>query len=467
MANHNIRIKLGVALALTGVLLECGCASYLARRHLENVAKGWCETIRASQVIPVYPLTEDVVPGDVFLVQTTIESQAKVYQEKGFLSLDDHRTRLKGIQYTNMYFDGYWLDEFGKTPHTISNLAGAGPVTNAEGTNSRLTQVIAPRAAFPTYTFSAASGGGLSLAIPVHGVPVGLNYLRTDKVNGSVTIADAKTYAADEQQLYKLLTAWTEMPDVRQTLSETVRKSGGKPVFLRTVSRVYLTGSVIVSLTRSDSTGAGLKAGNAPKVSLTDTNGNLNTNYQSVVTALNAQGNAVTTMSQAGGAVQYVRVSDSSVTMAEAFDRPLVIGYLGFDAPVYSGGDIGVPIPTFEHLNGRISSRPTPVGVLTIEEAEFKVDQDLLDALAKTNPEKAMKVMGTVLDRMSGVEFKDARLAYGMTRKAKNKGDKQKAFRTLVRTFKAGTIAYVSLGGGSGERYTRYQEAFARACEEH
>src|SRR5579883_2806353 len=172
---------------LAALLLLSGCASNLAHHQLEQVAKGWCETIRASQVIPVYPLTEDLVPGDVFLVQTTIESQAKVYQEKGFLALDDHQTRLNGIVYSTMYFDGYWKDEFGKTPHSLTNLPDAGPMTNATQTNSRLVQVIAPRVAFPSYTFSATSGGGLGLAIPVHGVPVGLNFLRTDKVNGSVT----------------------------------------------------------------------------------------------------------------------------------------------------------------------------------------------------------------------------------------------------------------------------------------
>jgi len=57
-------------------LAAAGCATHDARKHLEGVAKGWCETIRASQIIPVYPLTQDLTVGDVFLVQTLIFKQS-------------------------------------------------------------------------------------------------------------------------------------------------------------------------------------------------------------------------------------------------------------------------------------------------------------------------------------------------------------------------------------------------------
>jgi hypothetical protein len=58
------------------------------------VAKDWCETIRAAQVIPVFPLTEDMQPGDVFMVRKPLGEQEKEFREKGFLALDDHRVRL-------------------------------------------------------------------------------------------------------------------------------------------------------------------------------------------------------------------------------------------------------------------------------------------------------------------------------------------------------------------------------------
>jgi hypothetical protein len=57
------------ALALMACLLG-GCAS--AERQVQQAAKDWCMTIRGSQVIPVYPLTEDIQPGDIFLVQVPI-----------------------------------------------------------------------------------------------------------------------------------------------------------------------------------------------------------------------------------------------------------------------------------------------------------------------------------------------------------------------------------------------------------
>ena len=37
------------------------------QRALERVARDWCLTIRASQIIPVYPLDEDIQVGDVFV----------------------------------------------------------------------------------------------------------------------------------------------------------------------------------------------------------------------------------------------------------------------------------------------------------------------------------------------------------------------------------------------------------------
>lgn len=58
---------LSLIAALAGIaVFSTGCTS--REQELENVAKDWCLTIRASQVMPVYPLREDVQPGDCFLV---------------------------------------------------------------------------------------------------------------------------------------------------------------------------------------------------------------------------------------------------------------------------------------------------------------------------------------------------------------------------------------------------------------
>src|SRR5688572_30598370 len=84
------------------VLGGCG-PERMASRQLERVAKDWCLSIRASQVIPVYPLTEDVQPGDVFLVQTPYEDQIKVYQSRGFLPLENLITRIPISGYEEFY----------------------------------------------------------------------------------------------------------------------------------------------------------------------------------------------------------------------------------------------------------------------------------------------------------------------------------------------------------------------------
>ena len=45
-----------------------------------------------------------------------------------------------------------------------------------------------------------------------------------------------------------------------------------------------------------------------------------------------------------GGAVRLVQASERAVTMQEDFDRPLVLGYLGFDVRVFPDGTIGAPV---------------------------------------------------------------------------------------------------------------------------
>jgi len=70
------------------------CDAEDERRPVGARRQDWSLSIRASQVIPVYPLTEDLQPGDVFLVQTPVEDQVKVYLAKGFLPLDNLVTRL-------------------------------------------------------------------------------------------------------------------------------------------------------------------------------------------------------------------------------------------------------------------------------------------------------------------------------------------------------------------------------------
>lgn len=368
---RSMSLVLAVNLMLVSAIF-CGCtASYLAQKRLEGVARGWCEMIRASQVIPVYPLTEDLIVGDVFLTQTTIEDQEGEYKKNGFLPLDDHQVRLAYTNFSSMYFDAYWKDSFGGTnvPHSVPTFTNAGAFSNAQPII--LTAAPLPRAAFPTYTVQAQSGAGFNAAFPIQGIPVALSYLNSQQVNASVTIADARTYAGDTEQLFALLHDWAQNPSVRRRLAETAVASRPAEVFLRVVSRVYYARAVDVSLQRADSQGAGAQAGTVSGVTLLTNEGNAVQNYTNTLNALTAAAttpaSAVSSATQVGGSVKFVAASSSTIGISQSFDTLLAIGYLGFDVPVYTNGDIGYPIPTFQHLARKIpTSTSEPANVKSL-----------------------------------------------------------------------------------------------------
>src|SRR5262245_11475255 len=88
-------------IALCGLCVSC--QSPEKEQQLQNVAKDWSMVIRASQVVPVYPLTEDLQPGDVFMVETPVQTQVQTYRKRGFLPLDRHVTRLHDLEYADFY----------------------------------------------------------------------------------------------------------------------------------------------------------------------------------------------------------------------------------------------------------------------------------------------------------------------------------------------------------------------------
>jgi len=124
-----------LATALSGCLFGPSREDELAR-----VAKDWCQTIRASQVIPVYPLTEDLRPGDVFLVTRTIDADQDVYAEKGYLPLDLNLARLDvhGALKTSSSFQ-----------HPIGNALDGGIWPSSKDAWQTMSRV-----AFPSYSVS-------------------------------------------------------------------------------------------------------------------------------------------------------------------------------------------------------------------------------------------------------------------------------------------------------------------------
>lgn len=343
------------------VMTAAGCASSQKRTQLESVARDWCMTIRASQIIPVYPLTQDIQPGDVFLVQMPVDRQQQQYAQNGFLPLDNHLARLHVAGYADFYsrcFLGRPEDAHAVLPLEWvrpSPIAGSPPAPWS----------MAPGAAFPSYSFSVTGGSGMNLAIPVSGVPVGLSLLGTDAATGTITMEDARTLGVDILSLDAQLRAWVREDDSRRQFIAHFAPPAGQPPrnFLRVVTRIYLTGGLQVTLTDSSQRAAGLNAGLARPLEgmLSNTSSDETTAaaaYENVIERLNALlSRAAPTPGTAlslAGSVRVAAASARTIALSETFNPPLVIGYLAFDVAIDEHGALGSAIPTHALLSRQI-----------------------------------------------------------------------------------------------------------------
>ena len=311
-----------------------GCATTMRNEQLARVAKDWSLVVRASQVVPVYPPTEDLVPGDIFLVRMSIPQQHREYQKWGFLPMDMHLTRLKAeaLDYNDVYDGSYGIQgkkntpyhwQFppdGKAPDTVEDLlrflqppqaatgagpqAGGGAIANRTGSGKADPNKpqprqdfdptlwrTAPRAAFPSYTFKVDSRGGIQAALPIQGVPVALSMMQTDAAFGSVTLSDAYTYGVPYDRLFADVNEWMDTSGCKATLVE-IRQGvnrgnmlmshienfvkcitldkNERTVYLRVVSRVYVVGSVNVALINARQGTIDIQAGVPRAIELLD-----------------------------------------------------------------------------------------------------------------------------------------------------------------------------------------------------
>jgi len=352
----NLSFAGGVILPVLVIALLCGCDT-TKQAQLEKAAKEWCATIRASQVIPVYPLTEDIQPGDIYLVQCPIDKQQKIYEKRGYLPLDNHLDRLNPSNYANFYSHNFLK---GKQDMMLPAdwIRPEGSVSN--------TWLSAPNAAFPSYSFSVQRGAGINLAFPVEGVPVGLSLLGSDAAEGTVIIKNAHTLGVDTISLYQQLKSWSS------TNYEFLSYfgAGNKPNYLRVVSRIYTVGYVDISLRDTSSHSGGLDVGAAKPVNLLapqlmqGTNADSTTirsNFMAGNDALQAlMTNALSAKDTAGnllpgGSLRLTAASGRTISMRETFNPPLTIGYIGFDCAIERDGRIGPPVPTFSLLDRKFS----------------------------------------------------------------------------------------------------------------
>jgi hypothetical protein len=367
----------------------------MRREALENVAKDWCLTVRASQVIPVYPLSEDVQPGDLFLVTTPVTKQADDYRKKGFLPMEFHLARLEDISYSAMYANRYgsgdnskfpslWQFPSGQMPGTttvttttkiptttttvVEGPADAKRTTTTTVTEGEAQQVVqtrttqhawasAPAAYFPSYSFEVRSGQSLALAIPVQAVPIALSVMNTDAAKGTVQFSDARTFGVPEDEITRAVKKWSVDPEVSTQLAAYKALNPHGTIYVRAVSRVYLLSAVDVMLTNDRATGVsaagGMGVGDAPATGSTElTIGNATANFDRV-RQLNASLQATP-----GGRVSLSSASSRSVSARERFERPLVLGYRAVDYPVLDGGRLGHPIATLKQLDDKADYNP-------------------------------------------------------------------------------------------------------------
>ncbi len=371
----------GIILVATLLGLS-GCGTTRATStQLARVAKDWSLVIRASQVIPVYPLTEDLQPGDVFLVQTPIEKQIKLYEAKGFLPLENLVARLRPLGYEAFYRGAFGVNGENRPPlHWQSKKDGWDE---------------APHAAFPSYSFSVQRGAGLSLALPVQGVPVALNLLGAGQAHGSITIKDAYTYGVDLLSLREQVEVWGEKH--RQFLQNYAPTERGAS-YLRVVNRVYLTGKVNIMVSSAESY-AGSVSGGAPKpVDLLRLDPN--EPGKRYTEAMEALSKSVDTAIP-GGTLKLASASGRTVSLIEKFPQPLVVGYIGFDLQIMEDGELGDPIPTQSLLSQTLTVRQEALRQLRQEEIILKEILDYVnDGTGKVDGNK-LKVLveNTGLDR--------------------------------------------------------------------
>lgn len=361
LETHLNSIRCPVAI-LGSILLVSGCCTTKTTKQsqLEHAAKDWCATIRASQVIPVYPLTEDIQPGDIFLVQVRVTEQQELYKEKGYLPLDNHLGRLEPTAYPDFYGHNFLKGESDLTL-PADWIRPEGQLTN--------TWARAPNAAFPSYSFAVRRGAGINLAFPVEGVPVGLSLLGTDAADGTVIIKNAHTIGVDTVSLYRQLESWA-----RTNADFLSSYAGGKGTnYVRVVTRIYTVSYVDISLRDASSRSAGLDVGAAKPVNLLAPQLMSGTNADSAIVRSNfSEGSAIlqNLMTNAlaakdtagnllpGGSVRLTAASGRTVSMRETFDPPLTIGYLGFDCIITPGGGVAAPIPTYAVLNPSFKLSP-------------------------------------------------------------------------------------------------------------
>ena len=214
------------------------CANKPPQKNLERVAKDWSMTVRASQIMPIYPLEEDLRPGDIYLVTNSIGSEIDSWNHRGFLPM---------------------VNRYARIPIPVSEYTTF--FENASGTTPAPSLDRHPKVAFPSYTFSVDRRGALALAIPLSSVPVALSMSGARSATSSVVLSGATTLGLPDMVMDELVGKWAA--DNREALKQKA-KDTKNPLLLRAITRVFSVSKASISLAFEQADGIGVQAGAPP-----------------------------------------------------------------------------------------------------------------------------------------------------------------------------------------------------------
>lgn len=215
------------------------CSNRPPQTELQRVAKDWSMTVRASQVMPIYPLEEDLRPGDVYLSTNSIDSDVQSWNRQGFLPLVNRYAR---IPIASTEYDTFFENASGMLP----------PPSFARH----------PKAAFPSYSFSVDRRGALGLAIPLSSVPVALSLSGARSATGSVVLSGASTLGLPDMVMDEIVQGWAKAN--KEALKKMDPCDPSRYLLLRVITRVFSVSKATVSLTFEQAGGIGGQAGAPP-----------------------------------------------------------------------------------------------------------------------------------------------------------------------------------------------------------
>lgn len=377
---------LGAILAVT-VLLMQGCeTTKTVREQAEEVAKDWNFTIRAAGVIPVYPMSADLRPGDVFLSRTPVNAEADLWEERGYIPIEAHLLRLP------VDYDDFYGSQAGTELEGLEKAKLYGR-NNPAWVDTILEPDAPPIVGFPSYSFRASFETGLAGAVPIQGVPVALSFLNVKDASANLSISDASSYGIDVAQLHKTLVDWAG--DNADLLNSYVPiDPDAEPAYLRVVYRIYRAKQFDIGMYNVSGTGITSSIGAKKEVptatlqrksqppaegdgdddqgagdqeadnqsAITTEHRTFRADYDELLKSLSNNANDepsqrpdVGDLAEAqlpGASVQFTSAAERSVSFKQTFTTPIVVGYHAFDVEIRYGGKVGAPMSTLERIDG-------------------------------------------------------------------------------------------------------------------